>query len=60
MNQKTSNENQVDMRASSAIKSILAYIRSSATQTKEVSDQEIRSFIEARLEEALAELGVDR
>ena len=59
MSQTTLNEAEIDAKTSSTLKSILRYIRSSATQTAEVSDDEMLSSIEADLNQALVELGVE-
>ena len=53
------NEAEIDTRTQATLKSILRYIRTSATQTKEVSDDEMASAIEAELNQALVELGVE-
>ena len=59
MSQTTWNEDEIDTRANATLKSILHYIRISATQTKEVSDEEMASAIEAELKQALVDLGVE-
>ena len=59
MSQTTLNEADIDIRTETTLKSILRYIRTSATQTKEVSDDEMASAIESELNQALVELGVE-
>ena len=58
MSQTILNEAEIDTKTEKTLKSILRYIRNSATQTKEVSDDEMASTIEAELNRSLVELGV--
>ena len=59
MSQTTLNEAEIDAKTKATLKSILRYIRTSATQTKEVSDEEMASSIEAELNQSLIEMGVE-